>query len=163
MKKSLSFCSCLGLSAARAVRIKIVQIGVHITIAACTVAIAHPGLAEVRASPPGQSSLKVGDSGLQDGKLAYQLVPECCALPPGEGGVKVIERLKNDCAELSRSGSVRAVTLNGECAQDSNERNDDIEVPGHELLLILLPFWILWMSGAFTVQPTALVKLNRPD
>ena len=102
------------------------------------------------ARAPGQGSLKVGNSGLQDGKLTCQFIPEGRAVPPGESGIKLIERLKNDCTELGRGGSVSDVALNSEAAQDGNKRNDDVEVPSQDVFLLLLPFWMVWMSAAFT-------------
>ena len=120
MKKSLSFCSCLGLSAASTVRIKVVQIGIHIAVAACTVAIAHPCFAETVFLVPKQRTIKVENSGLQGGELDFQFISKPCPIPARKCGIEVGKRTSDGGAETSRGGTVSVVTSNTESAKNGN-------------------------------------------
>ena len=152
MKKSLGFCGCLSLCATRAITVKVMQIGVHIAIAASGIAIAHPSFAESSFPPPRQGSLEICNSGLQDGEFSFQFFTKPCPIPACEGGVEVGERLKDDGAELGRSVTVGNIPVSSKQDKPGNQSSDDVDVPSHDLFLLLLPLFILLAGGGYSMK-----------
>ena len=112
MKQGLRSSGCLGLSAIGGIiRIKIVQIGIHIALASSSVAIAHPYSIEGISSPERESQLKVSDSGLQNREFSFKDVTKERAVPSSKRGIKLVEGFQNNGAKFGRSIAICDIAL----------------------------------------------------
>ena len=141
------------------------KICIHIEFAASCIAITNPSFSETVFSIPRNTGKEIISGGLQDGKLGRKFVTETSSMPASKNGIEVVKLGQNNIPELGRSGAVGVVTSNSKPAKDSNKRSDDWPL-FHLIFSCLLPFWILWMCGAYSMKPNVKIRgapfLARP-
>jgi hypothetical protein len=138
------------------------KICVLVALTTSGAAVAQPRSIKGAMTPPRQDFSELFGGGLQSRKCLFEnsinQKAVSIARPVGWMRVKTGQSGKNSGSELDRGITESNVALHSESTKNANKSNENVNMPAHDWFLILLPFFILLLGGAFSMKHNAMLS-----